>query len=203
MTSIAQILAHSLNKYPGQSKYFPGSYDTFSIHGYPDWFFTISQVLCCVDHFEAGRATGQELKFASWREQTVLTCLLVLDRLQRILGAWLNEVHAPYDHTAKGCWTNACLPWEHSPSGIDLDVWSASAAVSVSLPFGLQVIETELARLQLCAVKVCFLHLGCLAKCVCHSPIMITVKSWKNREQSWWLRLADESAFLYLCNGHF
>lgn len=126
------------------------------------------------------------------------------DRIQSILGAWLNEVHAPYDHTAKGCWINACLPWEHSPSGIDLDDWSsASAAVSVSLPFGLEVIETELARLQLCAVKVCFLHLGCLAKCVCHSPIMITVKGWKNREQSWWLHLADESAFLYLCDGHF
>lgn len=35
-SAVAQILAHSLNKYLGQSKYLPGSYYTFSIHGHPD-----------------------------------------------------------------------------------------------------------------------------------------------------------------------
>lgn len=93
----------------------------------------------------------------------------------------LNEVHAPYVTTAKGCQSHARVPsqWPSSGAGVG-DHPSTSAAVPVSLPFGLQSYSNSACQ----TTEVCFLHLGGWAKCVCHSPITTTVNAEKTEHRA-------------------
>lgn len=146
--------------------------------------------------WKAGRATVQDMKFAScWLSKQSLH-FFWLWTISRALWVCNFEGSCPSSSLLLAqAWVTAVL---------QVLLFLSPSHLANELQ------ETQIARLQLCAAKVWFLHLGCLVKRVCHSPVTITVKGWKNQRMEvmvvlgwcksfpillqWWLLMAIKVA---------